>query len=335
MLLCLLVVCLVSNFNEHRSQNVSSNLLQTDLDNILLENKENLMNALKDAKGDLKIGIHDLNNEYLELVDKGPDNAGLRKQIVLTNGLVPFVAKNLPYNKTQEETLYELCLKYTNVNIKKQCKCETQEQSLKRSDLIDSNMVRTKRLSNYLQNESEQLETNKINFNELPCLSENKSYNDLDNYEDGEIKIEGVVIDEDVIITDTEDKQSKMIAPYNSKSIVEFNTDSLKDQNFGNVKEIQNSKNFSPQKNSDILNFRNFETRNSKIVEEEVQAKNHKEFANLIRKINQRNDVIYECHVRKQKIQEIPGMFHLVVKENDFERLRNRGTYSPGHFHQF
>ena len=123
LILCLLVVCLVSNFNEQRGNLGKKNILTTDLDNILMQNRMKLMKAFEGTEKDLNLGINELNSEYLDLTENPVLERKRPNSIVKMNGLVPFVAKSLPFDRNQEDTLFDLCMKYANINMEKVCQC--------------------------------------------------------------------------------------------------------------------------------------------------------------------------------------------------------------------
>lgn len=139
LLMCLISMVLVSNFNQHRGQ--LRGQLKTDLDQILNENSTEIKEMLEDigVDSELKIGINDLNPSYLDI------DRGRGQSVVKMNGLVPFVAQNLPFSEGQEDTLYEYCLKYANVNITKRCRCEAEPENEEDSVLRKRPMSRHSR----------------------------------------------------------------------------------------------------------------------------------------------------------------------------------------------
>ena len=144
LILCLLVVCLVSNFNETRRGMGRRNMLFSDLDQILSQNKATLLEALDQSSGDLSLGVNDMNSEYLDLAQsEGPTS------IVKMNGLVPFVAKRLPLDKSHEQSLFDLCLKYANVNIERNCQCAPEEKLETQQEEPTTLKSRVRRYSRY------------------------------------------------------------------------------------------------------------------------------------------------------------------------------------------
>ena len=129
LLLALISMVLVSNFNQQRDTIKGS--LGTDLDQILSENRSELSEMLSEMEGgEMHIGINDLNSGYLD-IDRGGSPS-----VVKMNGLVPFVARNLPFSRGQEDTLYEYCLKYANVNIAQNCSCPAEEGPTKPESML-------------------------------------------------------------------------------------------------------------------------------------------------------------------------------------------------------
>lgn len=147
LLLCLMVVCLISNFNENNASNPASSLssssfLQSDLDQILKDNSEEIEQILKENEGVVHLGINDLNYDYFDMSvfsKKTKSSSPIKSSIVKKNGLVPFITTNLPLQKNREETLYELCLRYAKLNINQSCKCKSSEQVLKLPNLSKRN----------------------------------------------------------------------------------------------------------------------------------------------------------------------------------------------------
>ena len=171
LLMCLISMVLVSNFNQHRGQ--LRGQLKTDLDQILNENSTELKEMLKDigAKGQMKMGINDVNPRYLDI------DRGRGPSVVKMNGLVPFVAQNLPFSEGQEDTLYEYCLKYANVNIAKRCRCEAEPEE-NESDFI----LRKRPMSRHRRNRRKS-----VRFGHQGKFS--KYYEDLDSDDDSARKL--------------------------------------------------------------------------------------------------------------------------------------------------
>lgn len=307
LVLCLLVVCLVGNFNENRSHLAKSSILKTDLDQILNGNRLKLMEALEMANGDLTVGVNDLNPDYMELTEEAPDLGKRPNSIVKMNGLVPFVAKNLPLDKSQEDTLYELCMKYANVN--KQCSCRCPD-SLESIQPIRTRPI--KRFSKYL---NEKIDSGAGPSLENLTLSRHvKNTKALEPYQSLPNIIEETASSEEIQIFDTEEAPKQLAGPQNSKAIIEFVAEDPVTLSLDNFAEIKVNSGFKlPEKNVEIG------SRISDFFTKQPVERSREQF-------------MYKCHLHENKENSKANQFNLVLGKSSFDKLTARATYSAREF---
>jgi hypothetical protein len=294
LVLCLLVVCLVSNFNQNRDNlGKRRNLLNTDLDKILLENKHKLMEALDNEK-DLSVGINEINPDYIDLkeihsFEEKPHS------IVKMNGLVPFVAKHLPMGKTQEDTLYDLCLKYANINTNKDCQCPEPFKGE-----VQAHPIR--RFSKYLDEETRK---GKPSIESITLSKHVTNTKALEKYKSGEEEHQT----QEVNILDSEKTLKQLTGPNQQMTKGKHHLKSSLD-NFEDRK--MNLSSFKLPRS-----FTNLKSPFSDIMKKNVK-KVKKEF-------------VYKCHLNEGG-NNMVNRFNLVLGKKSFDKLISEGTYSPSHF---
>jgi hypothetical protein len=315
LVLCLLVVCLVSNFNQNRSHLGKQNILNTDLDSILRENRNKLMEALDGTSKNLRIGVNELNSEFINF-EEDTMHKSKPHSIVKMNGLVPFVAKRLPFDKNQEDTLYELCLKYANINTNKQCHCP-EPKPLKTHPI--------RRFSKYLDESHENQMGGKPSIESLTLSKHVTNTKALEPYKSlPQINEENKIIPE-IQIFDTEEPLKQLTGPRNSKLIIEFD----------NEKENDNEIEEEDIMTSSLDNFEKKNINSSSFQLPKSISNLNSPFSEFFEKKNVkkvREQFIYQCHLKEDKKDVDKNQFNLVLGKKSFNKLIQSGTYSPSHF---
>ena len=306
LVLCLLVVCLVGNFNESRSNLGKSNILKTDLEQILQSNRAKLMEALEGTDKDLKMGINHLNSDFVELTEESPHLRKRPNSIVKMNGLVPFVANRLPFDKNQEDSLYELCMKYANVNLNKQCTCQCPE-TLKRIKPIRAHPI--KRFS---QNLPEKHESGTgLSLENLTLSKHVKNTKALEPYQSQSNIIEE---NEEIHIFDTEEPLKHLSGPKNSKAIIEFREENPVTLSLDNFKNETINEGFKFPRPSI-----NLKSTISELFTKKKVKTNREQF-------------MYKCHLDQKKENSQVDQFNLVLAKSSFDKLVPKATYSAQGF---
>ena len=307
LILCLLVVCLVSNFNEQRGHLGKKNILTTDLDKILFENKMKLMKEFEENDNDINLGINEINSEYLDITATPISHKRRPNSIVKMNGLVPFVAKSLSFDRNQEDTLYELCMKYANINMEKTCQCPEPEQI--ESFKVDQRK-KIGRFSRFIDENNGGLE--KVNP-EIKTITLSKHVSNTKALEP--YKSLHSIIEEDSIkeisIFDFESKNEKNI------QIEENDGESSSLDNF---KEIRRKISFKlPEKSKNFVSpFSPF----SKFLKNKKIKKKRKE-------------VKYTCRLHEEEKESKVNQFNLILGKSSCDKLKPQGTYSTTDFRTF
>lgn len=321
LVLCLLVVCLVANFNEHRSSLGRKNLLFTDLDQILFQNKLKLEEALEEAGGDLQLGINELNGEYVDLQQIQKEDRP--SSIVKMNGLVPFVAKRLPFEKSQEQTLYDLCMRYANVNIGGDCQCPKEDSKSEESDDESAFKPKFRRRPKYHHRNLQNDQYKKSSLNSIVLSKHVSNTKALEPYKgDG---LNEIKLDEEIKIFDTgkEEKPKK-------KEKIE-----LKEKKVKNIKWFGDK----IQKQSPLDNFKARKISSSFKLPQDP-GKSISPFLEFMpqKKVKESGKkMIYQCHLKvdDQKNVEQATHFDLVLGKRCFDKIKTKGTYFSTDFTTF
>ena len=116
--------------------------------------KENHINSTNYNNKETKINMDGIieSNNYQKVLSL--EHKKHQENVVKKNGLVPFVAKNLPLNKKYENNLYDLCLKIAKVNINETCQCKV-NSNYSNIENIDKKKTRKRisKLSNFVKKE--------------------------------------------------------------------------------------------------------------------------------------------------------------------------------------
>lgn len=135
-----MVICLMSSLNQNLNDSQIINSKSIKMDSVYSQ------------------------NTILKLDHKSSSNHS--NNVVMKNGLVPFVARNLPLKKKYEENLYDLCLKIAKININEECTCNKNENEFKEINSFlrkKENEMRYKKLSSFVKSNSKFKLKKKIN----------------------------------------------------------------------------------------------------------------------------------------------------------------------------
>ena len=290
------------------------------------------MEALNDDN--LRLGINEINPEYvnLEEIDSYQDKP---KSIVKMNGLVPFVAKRLPFDKSQEETLYEMCLKYANLHVNKDCQCPERRDK----ETVQTHPIR--RFSKYLD------ETRRVKPSiESITLSEHvMNTKALEKYKMGDDQIEifetGKALKQltgpDMMgVNNNEDREDKENDIKGNKNMEEDNEDQIEDHK-GDYGDDQDKEGDFKKDNQVRSSLDNFEEKKVNLT----SFKLPRSFTNLkspfsdfvrkkrVKKVKEK--FVYKCRLNEGE-ESRESKFNLVLGKRSFDKVTSEGTYSPWHF---
>jgi hypothetical protein len=315
LILCLLVVCLVGNFNEHRSSLGRKNLLFTDLDQILNENKLQLEEALESARGHMQLGINELNPEYVEL--RPPGQEARPSSIVKMNGLVPFVAKRLPLEKSQEQTLYDLCMRYANVRIERDCQCP--KDGVKSTGSHEESAFKPKfeRSSKYHHRNLQNDQYKKPTMNNVVLSKYVSNTKALEPYKGNGLN--QLDLDEDIRVIEKVEEPPKKKEFQNVTPFGLFQGNSQRQSPLDNfaAEKISSSFKLPQDPGKSISPFLEF------MPQKKVKESGRK--------------MVYKCHLKEtsKEDEEQASQFDLVLGKRCFDKIKTKGTYFSTNFTTF